>query len=101
MVTMKNMRYRQSRTVSCTAKHGSSLITHFMEVVKMEQMRDLIQERIIRKAELLAMVGLSDPTIWRMERDGKFPKRIRLGGNSCGWLQTEVNGWFADRAAAR
>ncbi|MDD5759168.1 MAG: AlpA family phage regulatory protein [Desulfobulbaceae bacterium] len=67
----------------------------------MEQMRDLIQERIIRKAELLAMVGLSDPTIWRMEKAGKFPKRLRLGGNSCGWLSTEISGWFADRAADR
>lgn len=67
----------------------------------MEQMRDLIQERIIRKAELLAMVGLSDPTIWRLEKAGKFPKRLRLGGNSCGWLSTEIAGWFASRAADR
>lgn len=59
------------------------------------------RQRIIRKPELLNTVGLSDPTIWRMEKDGKFPKRLRLGGNSCGWLESEVNGWLADRAAAR
>lgn len=66
-----------------------------------EALKELIRERIIRKAELLAMVGLSDPTIWRMERDGKFPKRIRLGGNSCGWVASEIFGWIAERAAAR
>lgn len=59
------------------------------------------RQRVIRKPELLNMVGLSDPTIWRMERDGAFPRRLRLGGNSCGWLESEVLGWLADRAAAR
>lgn len=59
------------------------------------------RQRIIRKPELLNMIGLSDPTIWRMEKDGLFPKRLRLGGNSCGWLEAEVNSWLAERAAAR
>ena len=59
------------------------------------------KERVIRKPELLAMIGLSDPTIWRMEKDGKFPKRLRLGGNSCGWLLSEIMGWMEQRAADR
>lgn len=59
------------------------------------------RERIMRKPEVLNMVGLSDPTIWRMEKDGTFPKRLRLGGNSCGWLETEVIAWLSERAAAR
>jgi len=59
------------------------------------------RQRIIRKPELLNIVGLSDPTIWRMEKDGTFPKRLRLGGNSCGWLESEVMDWLAERAEAR
>lgn len=59
------------------------------------------KERILRKPELRNKVGLSDPTIGRLEKDGKFPKRLRLGGNSCGWLESEINGWLADRAAER
>ena len=62
---------------------------------------DKTKERVIRKPELLAIIGLSDPTIWRMEKDGRFPKRLRLGGNSCGWLESEVDGWLKERAAAR
>lgn len=57
--------------------------------------------RILRKPELLTLVGLSDPTIWRMEQQGQFPKRIRLGGNSCGWLLDEVARWQEERAASR
>lgn len=60
-----------------------------------------VAKRIIRKRELLQLLGLSDPTIYRMEKAGKFPQRLRLGGNSCGWLQSEVDGWISERAAAR
>ena len=51
-------------------------------------------DRIIRKKELLKIVGLSDPTIWRMEWAGTFPKRIKLGGNSVGWYESENTGWM-------
>lgn len=57
--------------------------------------------RVIRKPELHAMLGLSDVTIWRLERCGDFPRRIRLGGNSCGWIASEIEAWINARAAAR
>lgn len=58
-------------------------------------------DRVIRKPELLAIIGLSDPTIWRLEKVGKFPIRLRLGGNSCGWLESEVMAWLRGRASER
>jgi len=33
---------------------------------------------IIRKPELLRRVGLSHVTIWKLEREGKFPRRFPL-----------------------
>lgn len=57
--------------------------------------------KILRKKEVLEMVGLSDPTVWRLERAGQFPKRLRLGGNSCGWLLAEVEDWIQAKAAER
>ena len=59
------------------------------------------RKRIIRKPELLNIIGLSDPTLWRLEKKGDFPKRLRLGGNSCGWLESEVNKWIEGRLADR
>jgi len=58
-------------------------------------------ERILRKPELFKKIGCSDATIWRWERKGKFPRRVQLGGNSVGWLASEVNKWIKDRAAER
>jgi len=57
--------------------------------------------RIIRKPELIGIVGLSDVTIWRLEKEGKFPKRIKLGGNSTGWLASEIQQWIDEKAAER
>lgn len=59
--------------------------------------RKNMNHTIIRKPELFSRVGLSDATIWRMERAGKFPRRVRLGGKSVGWLDEEIEGWFAER----
>ena len=42
---------------------------------------------------------MSDPTLWRWERAGKFPKRVQLGGNSVGWIESEIDAWVAARAA--
>ena len=58
-------------------------------------------ERVIRKPELKGMLGLSDTTIWRLERAGKFPKRLQMGGNSVGWLHSEVIQWLVRKAGER
>lgn len=58
-------------------------------------------ERVIRKPELLRVVGLSDATIWRLERAGRFPKRVQLGGSAVGWIESEICGWLEEKMAAR
>ncbi|MGD9975024.1 MAG: helix-turn-helix transcriptional regulator [Desulfatirhabdiaceae bacterium] len=60
-----------------------------------------MQKRIIRKPELFLKIGLSDATIWRMERAGRFPQRIQLGGNSVGWFDDEIELWLSEKAADR
>lgn len=52
---------------------------------------------ILRTTEVTRLTGLSRTTIWRLERHGKFPARIRLGENSVGWLGEEVQEWIAGR----
>jgi prophage regulatory protein len=59
------------------------------------------QVRIIRKPEMFKLTGLSDATLWRMEKKKKFPKRVKLGGNSVGWLSSEYDLWIEQKAAER
>ena len=58
-------------------------------------------DRLIRKPELMARIGLSDVTIWRLEKRGQFPKRLKIGGNSVGWLESEISEWMTAKAAER
>ncbi len=60
-------------------------------------MQKLNNYRIIRKPVVLDTVGLSYPTVWRLEKAGKFPKRVQLGGNSVGWMESEIMEWVENR----
>ena len=54
--------------------------------------------KILRKPEVRARTGLSDTTIWRLERDGDFPQRLRLtDAGAVGWREAEVDAWARER----
>ena len=54
---------------------------------------------VIRRKELCQITGLSMTTLWRQEREGFFPARIRLTDFSVGWRRSEVDAWLATRQA--
>lgn len=54
-------------------------------------------DRIIRKPEVLEITGVSTATIYRWVAEGNFPAPVRLGPNSCGWRQSQVEEWIESR----
>ena len=58
-------------------------------------------QRIIRSTQITAHVGLSMRQCNRLESEGRFPRKVKLGENSSGWLESEVNAWIEARAAER
>ena len=56
--------------------------------------------RFIRFATVRDRTGLSRSTIWRLERQGAFPKHRRISTNAVGWLEQEINEWVLWRARA-
>ena len=56
-------------------------------------------ERIITCEELLERIPLDRSTLWRMAREGRFPKPIQLTPSRIGWRWTAVLAWLADREA--
>jgi len=52
---------------------------------------------IIRTNEVINLTGLSRTTIWRLQQDGDFPIRIRLGKNSVGWRSKDIQDWIDSR----
>ena len=57
--------------------------------------------RLVRKPELQAITGLSDPTIYRLEKQGRFPQRVKIGGNSVAWIEAEIMAWIREKADDR
>lgn len=55
--------------------------------------------QFIRLPEVLAMVGLSRMTIYRMVASDQFPRQVKLGANSVAWVKSEVLAWCQDRVA--
>jgi len=56
---------------------------------------------ILRTAEVARLTGLSRTTLWRLERSGEFPSRVRLGQNSVGWREDEIARWIEARPRCR
>ena len=57
--------------------------------------------RILRELSVTDRVGVHPVTLWRWERDGHFPRRVKLGAHAVGWLESEVDKWIRDRAEDR
>jgi prophage regulatory protein len=58
---------------------------------------DLSHLRIITQRELRLLVPYTPQHILRLEKAGKFPRRIRLGQNRIGWLLTDIESWITSR----
>lgn len=57
--------------------------------------------KVLRPKDAAAKCGLSRMHLYRLERAGSFPKRVRLGPNSVGWLEEELDAWIRARVEER
>lgn len=55
------------------------------------------ENMLLSKKTVFAMVGLSDTTIWRMERRGEFPRRKQLSKNRVAWIKKDIIDWINSR----
>lgn len=57
--------------------------------------------RVISWRELSEMIPFTRQHVLRLEKAGKFPRRIRIGARRVGWLYSEIEAWVVGRAALR
>ncbi|MDR6263071.1 prophage regulatory protein [Roseobacter sp. N2S] len=46
-------------------------------------------------------INVSRTTLLRWELNGRFPRRIRIGGTTVAWLMSEIDQWFVERSEER
>jgi prophage regulatory protein len=59
---------------------------------------------ILRVPDCEARTGYKRASIYRLEKLGQFPARLKLGrgqGGAVGWRSEEIDAWIAARAAGR
>ncbi len=58
-----------------------------------------MSQQIRKLLEVKNTTGLSGSSIYRMASAGTFPKPIKIGVRSSGWVGSEVDQWLDDRIA--
>lgn len=58
-------------------------------------------KRLIRLREVLSCTGLSRSEIYRLESEGRFPRRVPLGERTTTWASDEVESWVRMRIEER
>jgi prophage regulatory protein len=53
--------------------------------------------RLIRFPAVQDRTGLSRVTIWRLERNGDFPRHRQISRNAVAWVEEEVTLWIRSK----
>ena len=56
-----------------------------------------MKDRVLKINEVLEILKVSEPSLYRWIKSGLFPNQIQLGPNSVGWLESEVYEWLSTR----
>ena len=56
---------------------------------------------IIRMKQLTKLIGLSQPTIFRLRKRGDFPKPVELSPGAKGYLLSDIESWLKHRTAKK
>lgn len=62
-----------------------------------EAVQSIQMPLVLRKKQMLAMVGLSESTVYVLRRAGKFPEPIQLSKSAMGWRGADIEKWVATR----
>jgi len=54
-------------------------------------------EKLLRRPEVLALVGLRTSCIYKRMSLGSFPKPVQLGGRIVAWRASDIQAWIASR----
>jgi prophage regulatory protein len=57
--------------------------------------------QVIKLKRVIALTSLSSATIYRLVKNGEFPKQLKLAERSSGWLLEEINDWLESKSTLR
>lgn len=58
-----------------------------------------VHDRLVREKERREITSISRSQAWALEKQGLFPKRIKLGVRSVAWRRSDLLAWIHTREA--
>lgn len=59
------------------------------------------ERRILRRADVEARCGFKRAHLYKLIRDGKFPRPLRIGIRAVGWDSVDIDQWIAEQVQRR
>ena len=59
-----------------------------------------MHDRLLRRCEVEAITGLSRSSIYRLMKDGGFPRPVRVGPGAVRWRASDITIWLESRPMA-
>jgi prophage regulatory protein len=56
--------------------------------------------KLLRFPAVRERTGLSRSTIWRLERQGAFPRHHRISANAVAWIEDDIANWIRSKVTA-
>lgn len=56
---------------------------------------------LLRIRDVCRVTALSRSTIYQLEAQQRFPRRVRVGLRAVGWVNSEVQAWLTERMSER
>lgn len=63
-------------------------------------MKSQTDERFLRLKAVLDRTALTRPTLYRLVKEGNFPRQIHIGPGCVAWLESDVQKWMDERIAS-
>jgi prophage regulatory protein len=60
-----------------------------------------VRERFVSPKETTTIVNLSRTSIWRLERQGKFPQRYLISAGRCAYKLSELMQWMEEKTTVK
>ncbi|EGQ8447177.1 TPA: helix-turn-helix transcriptional regulator [Vibrio alginolyticus] len=54
-------------------------------------------DRLVRESERRLITSISRSQAWKLEKQGLYPKRVKLGSRSIAWRLSELLDWVETR----
>lgn len=63
--------------------------------------KPIVRDRLLPLRRVIELCGIRKTTIYRLIRQGRFPKAYKPGGHASRWSERELYAWLAEVEALR